>query len=95
MKKLLLLAALLLPAVPSFLAGINTTNQMSDDRRAAMLEQRFICWCSANGYSYYTMQRSERERLYLDVWSELDDYQAAQDSIDSVFSAQRRDYLLK
>lgn len=94
MKKLLLLSILLVPAVPCFLAGIDTTKTMNDDRRAAMMEQCFIQWCGRNGYDYHALTRSERETLYLDVWSELDEYQEAQDSIDQVMSDRVINYML-
>lgn len=95
MKKVLLLGVLLLPAVPGIIAGIQTSDTIHEDRRAAMLEERFIKFCKDNGRDYYSMNRAERDSYYLDFWTELDDYQAAADSVDSVLNAERRADILK
>jgi len=79
MKKVLLLAVLLVPCVPSFIAGVQSQRETNEDRRQAMLEQRFERWCVANG-------RPCDDVTYLDFWTETDDYCAACDSIDNVLS---------
>lgn len=86
MKKLLLLAALLLPAVPSLMAGIDSQVTFSEDQRDKLLGERFKAWCLQEGYDYYGMSENDSETLWLDFWCETDDYQAAVDSVDSVLN---------
>lgn len=94
MKKLLLLSILLVPAVPCFLAGIDTTKTMNEDNRDAMLRERFISWCAAEGYRLDTMSENASETLWLDVWAETEDYQAAADSVDRVLRERKINYFL-
>lgn len=86
MKKLVLLVALLIPCVPSFILGVKSQLDTTNDRRTAMLEERFATWCESSGYSYGTMSEAERNNMYDDFWSETDDYLNACDSIDKVLS---------
>lgn len=86
MKKLLLLAVLLAPCVPSLMVGIESQHQTDVENRDRMLNERFQKWCDANGYDYYGMSENESEVIWLDVWAETDDYVDALDSIDSVLS---------
>lgn len=86
MKKILLLAVLLLPAVPSLMAGIDSQVAFSEDQRDKLLGERFKAWCLQEGHDYYGMSENDSETLWLDFWSETDDYQAAVDSVDSVLN---------
>lgn len=86
MKKIMLLAVLLAPCVPSFVVGVDSQMQSIEDNREVMLNKRFHSWCDANGYSYYGMTENESETLWLDVWMETEDYCNAIDSIDEVLS---------
>lgn len=86
MKKIALLAVLLLPCVPSLIAGINSQAESEKQRRLEMLEPRFEKWCLQNGYCYYNLSKSELDAIWGDVWCETDDFAAAVDSVDSVLS---------
>jgi hypothetical protein len=86
MKKLLALAILLLPCVPSFIVGCKSQVETTENRRAALMEQRFISWCKAQGYTPAIIPQHQLDVLYFDVWSETDDYTNALDSVDSVLS---------
>lgn len=86
MKKILLLAVLLLPAVPSLMVGIKSQSMTNQERRDQALNERFHRWCDKEGYDYYGMTEDASEVLWLDVWSETDDYQEALDSIDNELS---------
>lgn len=86
MKKILLLAVLLLPCVPSLVAGIQSQRESSRERKLQMLEPRFKKWCLANGYSYYNLSKAELDVIWGDVWSETDDFINAIDSVDSVLN---------
>lgn len=86
MKKILLLAVLLLPAVPSLMVGIKSQSMTNQERRDQALNERFHRWCDQEGYDYYGMTEDASEVLWLDVWSETDDYQEALDSIDNELS---------
>lgn len=90
MKKILLLAVLLLPAVPSLVVGINSQSDTTEARRAAMMEERFKAFCSATGFDYYGSTEAELNNYYDDFFMETDDYQAAADSVDSVLSVINR-----
>lgn len=95
MKKLLLLGVLLLPAVPSLIAGIETDQRNFNDRRESMINEAFISWCSRNGYRIDTLSARELDRIAGDVWVETDAAQMAIDSIDSVLTAEKRAYFGK
>lgn len=86
MKKLLLLAVLLAPCVPSFIVGMESQIETNRERKLQMLEPRFRSWCLANGYDYYNMTTKELDVVWGDVWSETDDFMFACDSVDSVLS---------
>lgn len=86
MKKILLLAVLLAPCVPSFVIGVDSQMQSTNDNRDVMLNKRFHAWCDRNGYNYYGMSENESEVVWLDVWMETEDYCNAIDSIDKVLS---------
>lgn len=90
MKKILLLAVLLLPAAPSLVVGINSQSDTTEARRAAMMEERFKAFCSATGFDYYGSTEAELNNYYDDFFMETDDYQAAADSVDSVLSVINR-----
>lgn len=95
MKKFLLLGALLLPAVPSLIAGIETDQRINNDRRESMINEAFISWCSRNGYRVGTLSARELDRIAGDIWAETDAAQLAIDSIDSVLTAEKRAYFGK
>jgi hypothetical protein len=95
MKKLLLLGVLLLPAVPSLIAGIETDQRIFNDRRESMINEVFISWCSRNGYRVDALTARELDRIAGDVWVETDAAQLAIDSIDSVLTAEKRAYFGK
>lgn len=95
MKKLLLLGVLLLPAVPSLLAGIETDQRIYNDRREALINEAFISWCGRNGYRVDTLSARELDRIAGDVWCETDAAQLAIDSIDSLLNAEKRAYFGK
>lgn len=95
MKKLLLLGVLLLPAVPSLIAGIETDQRNFNDRRESMINEAFISWCSRNGYRVDTLTARELDRIAGDIWVETDAAQLAIDSIDSVLTAEKRAYFGK
>jgi len=95
MKKLVLLAALLAPCVPSLLAGIDSQNETVQAKRDSMLSERFEIWCSASGYNCHSMSETEKNNLWDDFWSETDDYLNACDSIDRVICAEYTSDILK
>lgn len=95
MKKILLLGVLLLPAVPSLIAGIETDQRINNDRREAMINEAFISWCSRNGYRVDTLSARELDRIAGDIWAETDAAQLAIDSIDSVLTVEKRAYFGK
>jgi hypothetical protein len=95
MKKILLLGVLLLPAVPSLIAGIETDQRINNDRREAMINEAFISWCSRNGYRVDTLSTRELDRIAGDIWVETDAAQQAIDSIDSVLTVEKRAYFGK
>lgn len=84
MKKILLLAVLLLPCVPSFIVGCKSQAETTEQRRCALMEARFISWCKAQGYNTAIIPQHQLDVLYFDVWSETRDYTNALDSVDSV-----------
>lgn len=84
MKKILLLAVLLLPCVPSLVVGIQSQAETNRERKLQMLEPRFERWCLANGISYYNLTTKELDVVWGDQWSETDDFQCAVDSVDSI-----------
>lgn len=84
MKKILLLAVLLLPCVPSLVAGIQSQRDHNRERKLQMLEPRFERWCLANGISYYNLTTKELDVVWGDQWSETDDFINAVDSVDSI-----------
>lgn len=84
MKKIIVFAVMLLPALPSFITGIRSQMQTTEENRDAMLNQRFEQWCYNEGYDYYGMTENESESLWCDVWMECEDYESAVDSIDNV-----------
>lgn len=84
MKKILLLAVLLLPCVPSLVAGISSQAETNRERRLQMLEPRFQKWCLANGISYYNLTTKELDVVWGDQWCETDDFINAVDSVDSI-----------
>ena len=86
MKKLVISAITLIAILPSLCAGIDTDKRIREDRRNAMLEERFEKWCYLNGHNYAAMTAYERDVLAGDVWIETDDFQMASDSIDKVLS---------
>lgn len=86
MKKILLLAVLLLPAVPSLMVGIKSQSMTNQERRDQALNERFHRWCDQEGYDYYGMTENQSEQLWCDVWMESEDYDNAVDSIDNVLS---------
>lgn len=94
MKKLIITAVCTAAILPNLIQGIQSEREHKQDQREAMLEQCFISWCGANGYDYWSMQRSEREAIAADVWSESDEYQEAQDSIDRVLRDRVINYML-
>lgn len=86
MKKILILAVLALPCLPSLIAGVESQKETNETRRDKMLNQRFEAWCNANGYDYYGISENDSETLWVDFWMETEDYQNAVDSIDEVLS---------
>lgn len=86
MKKILLLAVLLLPCLPSMMVGVESQTQTTQERREKMLNARFREWCNREGYDYLGMTENEGEQLWCDVWMESEDYDNAVDSIDNVLS---------
>ena len=84
MKKILLLAVLLLPCVPSLVAGIQSQRESNRERKFQMLKPRFQKWCLANGYSYYNLSKAKLDVIWGDIWSETDDFMFACDSVDSI-----------
>lgn len=86
MKKIALLAVLLLPCVPSLIAGIQSQRETNREKKLQMLEPRFQKWCIANGYDYYNMTTKQLDVVWGDMWSETDDFCAAVDSVDSVLN---------
>lgn len=86
MKKLLVLVVLLLPCVPSFIVGCKSQAETTEQRRSALMEQRFNEWCKAQGYTPAVLSQHQLDVLYFDVWSETTDYTNALDSVDSVLS---------
>lgn len=86
MKKILVLAVLLLPAIPSFIVGVESQVNHNKERKLELLEPRFRTWCLANGYDYHNMTTKQLDVVWGDMWSETDDFMFACDSVDSVLS---------
>ena len=86
MKKLMLLAILLLPCVPTFVLGVIDQKEFNQQKREQLMEERFEKWCLNNGFAYAALSKDDADRLWDDVWSETDDYLNALDSIDAVMS---------
>lgn len=86
MKKLVLLVALLIPCVPSLVAGLRSQLETNRERKLELLEPRFQRWCLANGISYYNLTTKELDVIWNDQWSESDDFINAVDSVDSVLN---------
>lgn len=86
MKKLLLLVVLTLPCLPTFILGIADQCEFDEQKRDKLMLERFEQWCRTNGYDLNSMSEDEGETLWMDVWSETDDYESALDSVDAVMS---------
>lgn len=95
MKKFAIIAATIAASVPGIINGLDTERTINQDNRDAMLRERFISWCAAEGYRLDTMSENASETLWLDVWAKTEDYQAAADSIDRVLRDRKINYFLK
>lgn len=95
MKKFAIIVAAIAASVPGFINGLDTERTINQDNRDAMLRERFFSWCAAEGYRLDTMSENASETLWIDVWAETEDYQAAADSIDRVLRDRKISYFLK
>ena len=93
MKKIILLAVLLLPAVPSLVAGIESQSETTDIRREKLLNECFHRWCDAEGHNLEAMSENDGETLWVDVWMNTDDYQEAVDSVDGVLRSEKLSHI--
>lgn len=86
MKKILLLAVLLTPCIPSMIVGCKSQQETTEHRRSKMLDAEFEKWCKSQGYNTALLTEHQKDVLFLDVWSETYEYSEVVDSIDSVLS---------
>lgn len=86
MKKLMLLAILLLPCVPSLVLGVIDQKEFNERKREELLTERFETWCRNNGFNLAVISKEQADVIWDDVWSETDDYESALDSVDAVMS---------
>lgn len=89
MNKIALIAAFLLPCLPSLIMGIESQKAHDKERKIELLEPRFERWCLANGIGYYNLSTKELDIIWNDQWSETDDFCEAVDSIERVIEKEK------